>query len=127
MEVLRIGRLESQRIKMRKTSQKENDVAIALPPGSKLRDYDVLMLKDDYMIVVEIEPEHAAVVKAQSNPDYMFELSAVIGHTIGNLKADTELNLLIKQFSSISQHVKVRKARMVFDPEETMEVHKHEH
>jgi urease accessory protein len=94
------------------------------------------------MIVVEITPERVAVVALTENTpnDHVFEIAVKIGHTIGNLhrpiklegnnvilpiQADSELDLLVKLFSSIEDHVSITSSTMVFEPEEGAHIHEH--
>jgi urease accessory protein len=140
-EVVRVSRIEAERIRMRKTTDKGNDVAIELPQNSRLRDGDVLLSSADRMIVVEITPEKVAVISLKNMRDnHLFETAVRIGHTIGNLhrpvrlednkifvpiQADSELDLLRKLFGPIREHVEVSSTIIVFEPEEGTNVHEH--
>lgn len=140
-EVVRVSRIEAERIRMRKTSDKGNDVAIELPQNSRLRNGDVLLSTVDRMIVVEITPERVAVVSLKNMMDnHMFETAVRIGHTIGNLhrpirlednkifvpiQADSELELLRKLFGPLGEHVEVSSTNIVFEPEEGTSIHEH--
>jgi urease accessory protein len=140
-EVVRVSRIEAERIRMRKTSNKGNDVAIELPQNSRLRDGDILLSSADRMIVVEITPERVAVVSLKNmRNNHLFETGVRIGHTIGNLhrpirlednkifvpiQADSELDLLRKLFGPIGEHVEVSSTIIVFEPEEGTNVHEH--
>jgi urease accessory protein len=140
-EVVRVSRIEAERIRMRKTSNKGNDVAIELPQNSRLRDGDILLSSADRMIVVEITPERVAVVSLKNmNDNHLFETAVRIGHTIGNLhrpirlkdnkifvpiQADSELDLLRKLFGPIGEHVEVSSTIIVFEPEEGTNIHEH--
>ncbi|AIF84925.1 urease accessory protein UreE [Candidatus Nitrososphaera evergladensis SR1] len=144
-ETVRISRLESQRVRMRKTSDKGTDIAITLPPGSRLRHGDVVLLTDDkkMMVVVELEPENVAVVQVKENTlhkDDLIEVPVRIGHTIGNLhrpiklednkiyfpiQTDSELDMFRKLFGHMNEHLEIKSAKMVFEPEEGMDVHEH--
>lgn len=140
-EVVRVSRIEAERIRMRKTSDKGNDLAIELPQNSRLRNGDVLLSTVDRMIVVEITPERVAVVSLKNMMDnHLFETAVRIGHTIGNLhrpirlednkifvpiQADSELDLLRKLFGPIVEHLEVSSTIIVFEPEEGIDVHEH--
>jgi urease accessory protein len=140
-EVVRVSRIEAERIRMRKTSDKGNDVAIELPQNSRLKNGDVLLSTADKMIVVEITPEMVAVVSLKNmNNNHLFKTAVRIGHTIGNLhrpirlednkifvpiQADSELDLLRKFFSPLGEHVEVSSTVIVFEPEEGTDVHEH--
>jgi urease accessory protein len=141
-EVIRISRLESQRIRMRKTSDKGSDIAITLSQGSQLHHGDVLFLDQERMIIVEREPEDVAVIEIRNNlhEDDMIEIPVKVGHTIGNLhrpikldgnkiyfpiQADTEIETFKKLFHSLQDHIEIRKSTIVFEPDEGMHVHEH--
>jgi urease accessory protein len=141
-ESVRVNRIESQRVRMRKTTSKGGDVAITLPAGSKLRHGDVLLADKDRMITVELEPENVAVVKIKENihEDDVVELPVRIGHTIGNLhrpikmdgrsiyfpiQAESEVEMFKKMFGPLLDHVEISHTKMVFEPEEGMDVHEH--
>ncbi|HKG29739.1 MAG TPA: hypothetical protein VKA91_00590, partial [Nitrososphaeraceae archaeon] len=49
-EVIKISRLESQRVRMRKTSNKGTDIALILPQGTQLRHGDVIMITEEKMV-----------------------------------------------------------------------------
>jgi urease accessory protein len=61
-EVIRIQRSESQRVRMRKTSDKGTDIAFTLPQGTQLRHKDVVLSSPNKMIIIEIEPESVATI-----------------------------------------------------------------
>jgi len=141
-ETIKISRLESQRIRMRKTSDKGTDIALTLAQGTRLRHGDVVMLTEDKMVVVEIEPENVAMIEIKDNihEDDIVEVPVRVGHTIGNLhrpiklegnkiyfpiQADTELDMFKKLFAPLSDHLEIKKTKMVFEPEEGAEVHEH--
>ncbi len=141
-EVVKVSRIESQRVRMRKSSDKGTDIAITLPPGSKLRHGDVVLLSDDKMIIVELEPENVAVVQIKENihKDDLIEVPVRIGHTIGNLhrpiklegnriyfpiQTEGELDMFRKLFGHMNEHLEIKGSKMVFEPEEGMDVHEH--
>jgi urease accessory protein len=141
-EFIRISRTEAQRIRMRKTSSKGSDIAVILTPGTKLRHGDVLMNANDRMITIELEPENVAVVQVKDNihEHDAVEVPVRIGHAIGNLhrpirlegrkiyfpiQADPEIDMFKKIFSPLLDHLEIGQAKMVFEPEEGMDVHEH--
>ena len=142
VEVVQVSRMEAQRVRMRKSSNKGTDVAITLPQSVQIKHGDVLLLNSERMIVVEITPERVAVVALTENTpnDHIFEIAVKIGHTIGNLhrpiklegnkvilpiQADSELDLLVKLFSPIKEHISITSSTMVFEPEEGAHIHEH--
>ncbi|MEW5839749.1 hypothetical protein [Nitrososphaera sp.] len=165
-EIVRIHRMESQRVRMRKSTDKGTDIAITLPPGSRLRHGDVVLLADNRMVVVELEPERVAVVKIKRDTlhgrhsnhsrshdhehghhhhhddedNMLLQIPVRIGHTIGNLhrpiklegdriyfpiQAESELDMFRKLFGHMNEHLEISGDKIVFEPEEGMDVHEH--
>jgi urease accessory protein len=141
-EVVKISRLESQRVRMRKTSSKGTDIALILPQGTQLRHGDVIMVTEEKMVIVEMEPENVAVIEIKDNVRNhdIIEIPVRVGHTIGNLhrplklegnkiyfpiQADSELEIFRKLFAPIDEHLEINKTKMVFEPQEGTEIHEH--
>lgn len=151
VEKITLSRLESERVRMRKTTDKGSDVVIILPAGSpRLRHGDILSFaaaggqggtatssSSSTMIVVEIEPENVGVIQIAGGDA---RTAALVGHAIGNLhrpikvqdgttiyfpvQTDDEAAMIERQLAHL--HVKIGRARMVFEPEEAA-AHVHEH
>jgi urease accessory protein len=141
-EVIRIQRSESQRVRMRKTSDKGTDIAFTLPQGIQIRHKDVVLSSPNKMIIIEIEPESVATISINEEVGNLnsIEIPVRLGHTIGNLhrplriegrniyfpiQADTELEMFRKLLDPIIDHIKINKAQMVFEPEEGSHIHEH--
>jgi urease accessory protein len=141
-EVIRIQRSESQRVRMRKTSDKGTDIAFTLPQGIQIRHKDVVLYSPNKMIIIEIEPESVATISINEEVGNLnsIEIPVRLGHTIGNLhrplriegrniyfpiQADTELEMFRKLLDPIIDHIKINKAHMVFEPEEGSHIHEH--
>ncbi|HYX71620.1 MAG TPA: hypothetical protein VE732_02525 [Nitrososphaera sp.] len=141
-ESIRINRIEAQRVRMRKTSSKGTDIALILAPGTKLRHGDVLIVANDKMVIMELEPENLAVIQVKNNIDEhdAVQLPVAIGHAIGNLhrpiklegrkiyfpiQTDSEIEMFKKIFDRVLDHLEISQAKMVFEPEEGMDVHEH--
>lgn len=141
-EVVKISRLESQRVRMRKTSSKGTDIALILPQGTQLRHGDVIMVTEEKMVIVEMEPENVAVIEIKDNVRNhdIIEIPVRVGHTIGNLhrplklegnkiyfpiQAESELEIFRKLFAPIDEHLEINKTKMVFEPQEGTEIHEH--
>jgi len=142
VETISISRLESTRARMRKLSNNGTDIALTLPPGTVLRDGDVVALAEDKMIVVKREPESVAAIELREEPhaDELVELAVVVGHRIGNLhrpimlegrtiyfpiQADSELETFNRLFAPMREHVTITKTSRVFEPTEEIEEHEH--
>src|ERR671920_1520717 len=63
-----IQRSESEKVRMRKTSDKGTDIGFILPSRTMLRDRDVVFLDDDKMILIELSPELVAVLSFKVSP-----------------------------------------------------------
>jgi urease accessory protein len=141
-ETIKISRLESERIRMRKTSDRGTDIALTLPQGTRLRYGDVIILTKDKIVIVEIEPENVAMVEVKDNihDDDIIQVPVTIGHTIGNLhrpikleenriyfpiQADSEIDMFKKLFASVNEHIEIKNTKMVFEPDEGMSIHEH--
>lgn len=141
-ETIKISRLESQRVRMRKISDKGTDVALTLPPGTRLKHGDVIIITENKMVVVGIESEDVIMIEIRDNihQDDIIEVPVRVGHTIGNLhrpirlegnkiyfpiQADTELEMFKKLFEPINEHLDIKKTTMVFKPEDGTEIHEH--
>jgi len=141
-ETIKISRLESERVRMRKTSDQGTDVALTLPQGTHLKHGDVLLLAENKMLIVEIEPENVAMLEIKGNldDDDIISLPVTVGHTIGNLhrpikieenkiyfpiQADSEIDMFRKLLGSANQHIKITNTKIVFEPDEAMNIHEH--
>lgn len=141
-EVIKISRVESQRVRMRKSTDRGTDMVLTLQQGSRLKHGDVIMLTENKMIMVEIEPENVLMVEIKDNlhEEDVMEVPVRVGHTIGNLhrpiklerrkiyfpiQTDTELEMFKKLFVPVYEHLEIKTTRMVFEPEEGAEIHEH--
>ena len=141
-ESIRINRIEAQRVRMRKRSSKGTDIALIMAPGTKLRHGDVLLVANDKMVIMELEPESLAVIQVKDNiPEYdAVQVPVTIGHAIGNLhrpiklegrkiyfpiQTDSEIEMFKKIFGRLLDHLEITQAKMVFEPEEETDVHEH--
>lgn len=141
-EFITISRMEAERVRMRKRSNKGSDIAVTLTPGTRLRHGDVLMVANDKMITIELEPENVAVIQVKDNIHERdaVEVPVMIGHAIGNLhrpiklegrkiyfpiQADQEIDMFKKIFGPLLDHLEISQAKIVFEPQEGMDVHEH--
>ena len=138
-ETFLITRTESQRQRMRKVSNKGTDIALNLHSGSQhLRHGDVLLLNDNQIVVVKIEPEN--VLQVEIIKESLIQIPVQIGHTIGNLhrpikldgsriyfpiQAESEIEMFRKLFYPFHHHIEIQSKKIVFEPSETMNVHEH--
>lgn len=142
VEKISVSRFESDRLRMRKVSDKGTELALTLPPGSCLSHDDVVLLTGEKMVVVQREPENVALVTVRKNipEDHILETAVKIGHTIGNLhrplrvegnkitfpiQAFSEIQLFEKLLSPIKDHLDIKSDNMIFEPEQGYNVHEH--
>jgi urease accessory protein len=146
-ETIKISRIESQKTRMRKRSDKGTDIAINLPHGSHLRHGDVIMITQEKMIIIEIEPENVAMLKIKHNihedaddNNHILKIAIRVGHTLGNLhrpirverntvyfpiQTDNELQMFRKLFVQINEHLDIINTKMIFEPEEVTQIREH--
>lgn len=145
-ETLLITRTESQRQRMRKVSNKGTDIALSFHSGSRhLKHGDVIVLDDNQMVVVEIEPENVIQVEIlketlTDDNETLIQIPVQIGHTIGNLhrpikldgsriyfpiQAESEIEMFEKLFHPFHHHIDIQRKKIVFEPNETIDVHEH--
>lgn len=101
LETITIQRSETEKVRMRKISDKKTDVGFILPSRTHLKDGDVVFLDDNKMIIIRLSPELVAILNIKkthghshnsdvdgSNSHHDHDLTNVaikVGHTIGNL------------------------------------------
>ena len=108
VEKVVIQRSETEKVRMRKVSDKETDIGFILPSRTHLKDGDVVFLDDTKMIVIKLSPELVAILNIknhlhnnhdhdhkhehdhdhkheQTNDNELTNVAIKIGHTIGNL------------------------------------------
>jgi urease accessory protein len=149
VENVMIRRSESEKVRMRKTSDKGTDIGFILPPGTRLKDQDIVFLDDKKMIMVKLSTELVAVIsfKSQSfyndqNQNYfnLIKIAIKIGHTIGNLhrplkleenkiifpiQTIDEINLFQKLLVDVKDHINITFDEMIFEPEQGFDIHEH--
>ena len=67
LETITIQRSETEKVRMRKVSDKETDVGFILPSRTHLRDGDVVFLDDTKMIIIKLSPELVAILNIKEN------------------------------------------------------------
>ena len=103
-----IQRSETEKVRMRKVSDKETDIGFILPSRTHLKDGDVVFLDDTKMIVIKLSPELVAILNIKNhlhnnhdhnhdhgddhehkheraNDNELTNVALKVGHTIGNL------------------------------------------
>ena len=142
VENISIGRLESERVRIRRVSDRGTDIALTLPKGSHLHNGDIISQTQNNMIIVQIMPENVAVINLHKNipTDHLTKVALIIGHTIGNLHrplriegeraifpilSSSEIELFKKLLSSVSNDIDISIDKIVFEANLGSDAHEH--
>src|SRR5262245_46231459 len=76
VERIDVTRIEAERSRLRKVSDKGTDLALTLIPGSHINDGDVLLLTEEKMVIVTRVPESVAIISINRNiaADQLFDI-----------------------------------------------------
>lgn len=84
-ENLYLARVEMERVRLRRKTDKGTDVALVMEPGTSLQHGDVLLEDRDKFIVVMQLPEKVMRVRiTEKSKSRLAEAWALVGHAIGN-------------------------------------------
>jgi urease accessory protein len=142
VERIEITRLESERSRIRKVSDKGTDLVLTMIPGSHINDGDVLLLTEEKMVIAKRVSENVAIISLKENisADQLFETAIKIGHTIGNMhrpikiangkiyfpiQAQSEIELFQKLFSNLRYNLDIKSENIIFEPQLGYDVHGH--
>ncbi|MGI8719011.1 MAG: urease accessory protein UreE [Nitrososphaeraceae archaeon] len=142
VEKIEITRLESDRARIRKISDKGTDLALTLIPGSHINNGDVVMLTEEKMVIANRTPENVAMIslKGIMSQDQLFETAIKIGHTIGNMhrpieivggkiffpiQSQSEVELFQTLLSNLINNIVIKSENIIFEPESGYDVHEH--
>lgn len=137
-ERLQISRLDLEKNRLRRTTDKGTDVAIILERGGRFRHGDILKCGES-LVVVEQAPEKVITVKTKEK-DGAFEVSVLLGHIIGNrhrpislegrsvtfpIQAESELEVFERLFAPIIGKIEISVEEKIYMPDERMNIHEH--
>lgn len=149
VENLVIQRAESEKVRMRKLTDKGTDIGFILPSRTHLRDGDVVFLDDNKIIVINLSPELVAIMRLKDplhgdrerkEERNQIDVAVKIGHTIGNLhrplkiengniifpiQTPDEVNLFLRLLSDLKDHVIIHSDIMIFEPDKGFDIHAH--
>lgn len=149
-----IQRSETEKVRMRKFSDKETDIGFILPSRTHLKDGDVVFLDDTKMIVIKLSPELVAILNIKKNhlhnhhehehehdsDDELTNVAIKVGHTIGNLhrplkienrdivfpiQSPDEINLFLRLLSDLKDYIEIRSEQLIFEPDQGFDIHAH--
>lgn len=142
VEKIEITRLESERTRIRKVSNKGTDLALIMTRGSHINDGDVVLLTDDKMVIAKRVPEHVAEISLKGNisTEQILETAIKLGHTIGNMhrpikitnnkiyfpiQSESEIELFQKLLSNLIDNIDIKSDNIIFEPESGYDIHGH--
>lgn len=142
VEKIEITRLESDRARIRKISNKGTDLALTLIPGSHINNGDVVMLTEEKMVIANRTPENVAMISLKGilSQDQLFKTVIKIGHTIGNMhrpikivgdniyfpiQSQSEVELFQTLLSNLINNIVIKSENIIFEPESGYDVHEH--
>ena len=142
VEKIEINRLESDRARIRKISDKGTDLALTLIPGYHINNGDVVMLTEEKMVIANRTPENVAIISLKSimSQDQLFETATKIGHTIGNMhrpikivgdkiyfpiQSQSEIELFQTLLSNLINNIVIKSENIIFEPESGYDIHGH--
>lgn len=142
VENIEMTRLECERARIRKVSDKGTDLAITITPGSRIHDGDIALLTDEKMIIVKRASENVATISLKHNMSYdqLFETTIKLGHTIGNMhrpikvtsikvsfpiQSQSEIELFQKLLYNLRDNIDIKNENIIFEPELGYDIHEH--
>lgn len=142
VEEIQVSRHESDRIRMRKVSNKGTDLALTLVPSSRIYDGDVVFLAEERMVIAKRETENVAIVTINNgaSTQQILDTSIKLGHIIGNMhrpirvtnnkvyfpiQSDCEIELFKKLFYNLRQNIDIKIENIIFEPDRGFDIHGH--
>lgn len=142
VERIEITRLESERSRIRKVSDKGTDLGVIMIPGSHINDGDVLLLTEEKMVIAKRISENVAIIslKGDISVDQLFERVIKLGHTIGNMhrpirvangkiyfpiQSESEIELFRKLLFNLRDNLDIKSENIIFEPDPGYDIHGH--
>jgi urease accessory protein len=142
VEIIEISRLESDRTRMRKSTDKGTDLAISLDKGSRINHGDVVLLTEDKMVIAMRVSENVATISLRDNvtTDQIFKTAIKLGHTIGNMhrpikitndkisfpiQGKSEIELFRRLLSTLKDSIDIKNENLIFVPDDGYDIHEH--
>lgn len=138
LEKLKISRLELERTRLRRKTDRGTDIGLVLEDGTTLHHGDILK-ENGKTILVEQNPEKVISLRIKGDTRSQ-ELLVLIGHIIGNrhrpisisdgaisfpIQADSELQVFEKLFAEILDQIELSIQEEIFIPHTGANVHDH--
>jgi urease accessory protein len=142
VEKIQISRLEADRTRIRKLSNKVTDLALNIEPSSHINDGDVVLLTEEKMIIAKRESENVVIISLNNDisSQHILEIAIKLGHIIGNMhrpirvtnnkvyfpiQSDSEIELFKKLFYNLRQNIDIKNENIVFEPDLGYDIHGH--
>lgn len=142
VEKIQISRLEADRTRIRKLSDKGTELALTLNPGGRINDGDVFFLTAEKMVIAKRESENVIIVSLSYDisTKQILETAIKLGHIIGNMhrpikitnnkiyfpiQSDSEIELFKKLFYNLRQNIDITNENIIFEPDIGHDIHGH--
>ena len=142
VEKIQVSRLEADRTRIRKLSDKGTDLALTMVPGSHINDGDVVLLTGEKMIIAKRESENVITISLNSDisTKQILETAIKLGHIIGNMhrpikvtnskvyfpiQSDSEVELFKKLLYNLRDNIDIKNENIIFEPELGRDIHGH--
>ena len=142
VEKIELSRLQADRTRIRKVSDKGTDLALTLNPGSHIHDGDVVLLTEERIIIAKRGSENVAVVSLNNDmsTEQILETAIKLGHIIGNMhrpirivnnkvcfpiQSDSEIELFKKLFYNLRQDIDIKTENIIFEADSGYDIHGH--
>lgn len=142
VEKIELSRLQADRTRIRKVSDKGTDLALTLNPGSHIYDGDVVLLTEERIIIAKRGSENVAIVSLNNDisTEQILETAIKLGHIIGNMhrpirvvnnkvcfpiQSDSEIELFKKLFYNLRQDIDIKTKNIIFEADSGYDIHGH--
>jgi urease accessory protein len=142
VEKIQVSRLEAERIRIRKVSDKGTDLALTLNPGSHICDGDIVLLAEERMVIARRESENVAIISINNDisAEQILDTAIKLGHIIGNMhrpikvtnnkvyfpiQSNSEIELFKKLFHNLRQDIDIKNENIIFEPDLGYDIHGH--
>lgn len=142
VEKIELSRLQADRTRIRKVSDKGTDLALTLNPGSHIYDGDVVLLTEERIIIAKRGSENVAIVSLNNDisTEQILETAIKLGHIIGNMhrpirvvnnkvcfpiESDSEIELFKKLFYNLRQDIDIKTKNIIFEADSGYDIHGH--
>ena len=142
VEKIQVSRLEADRTRLRKLSNKGTDLALTMQPDFHINDGDVVLLTEEKMVIAKRESENVIIISLINDisTQQILETAIKLGHIIGNMhrpirvtnnkvyfpiQSDSEIELFKKLFYNLRQNIEVTNENIIFEPDLGYDIHGH--